>query len=827
MPSTSKQLQQMEIKNNNPFRAAYPIDFDLFDKDSQNVLYIEDSSDQLLTLEIRNAAAQDIVLSDLGAAPLSSTNYHFALRFRPGTLAAASLSGEKSIQLTGHSAKNNWEMLLSAQKDSESWDVIYLRKTNDLTLKPSRSLEKDLRQAVVFKHVGADAGQGARGTRVELLCTNMRYQGSAEPIRTQREMHLSIINHRGKKDIPLSLGFVGGNAVVNDGRTNNSLTLRIANIAPYDVLNPTQSTLTFKYDTDETKATQFFFSFHTGTANDPWALDTETRVNDITIEASKSWIIKTPGQTKEGYWQLLPTETMVLQSMTAPDNDGHCHIDIAIKNIISGFPCGQTHLYVHYRNIPGYWDGSLACIIEKTPIRVEQNLVEVHGSSSGVGDDVPFRIIAREGIGPVMGYLVQDEEGRKTELLRIGAYGGNNSIKNYNRPLVVENGKTEIARFTTEDVDIKTTLTCKENLQIKGSGDNVLDILANDGARIMRIGAFSKANNIENYDRPLVIRHKDKDKQDVEVAWFTKSDVSILTTLDSNAPVTPGASLNVGCSKDHPSALQLISGNAGYNVAQKDKVALNQVVLSYYYDDQYKHAIKTRHNGNEGKGNAIDFYVWDKGKDQSTSVGTLHTLSLNNGKVGIGGITDPDYSLEVNGDIKCHGKLFIQVVNQLKGHEVRYMAHKPSSHEVGWYDSSDERLKKNIAPVTDALDVIQQLRGVSFQWNEEGLRQKTRDVEESYRSASNTADDNARLWDAEKQRIRRENGRTFRGFIAQEVEAVCPDWVKEDENGYKAINMDELTPVLVEALKAQQQQINTLQAQLALLMKEVEALKMK
>jgi len=825
MPSTSKQLQQMEIKNNNPFRAAYPIDFDLFDKDSQNVLYIEDSSDQLLTLEIRNAAAQDIVLNDLGAAPLSSTNYHFALRFRPGTLAATSLSGEKRIQLTGHTAKNNWEMLLSARKDSENWDVIYLRKTNDLTLKRSPSLEKDLRQAVVFKHVGADAGQGARGTRVELLCTNMHYQGSAEPIRTQREMHLSIINHRGKKEIPLNLGFVGGNAVVNDGKTNNSLTLRIANIAPYDVLNPTQSTLTFKYDTDETKATQFFFSFHTGTANDPWALDTEAQVKHITIEASKSWIIKTPGQTKEGYWQLLPTETMVLQSMTAPDNDGQCHIDIAIKNIISGFPCGQTHLYVHYRNIPGYWDGSLACIIEKTPIRVEQNLVEVHGSSSG--DNVPFQIIGRKGVGPFMGYLSQDEEGKRTELLRIGAYGDNNNIENYDRPLVVKNGNAEITRFTPEEVDIKTTLTCKANFHIKGDGDNVLDIIADNGTRFMRIATYTQANNIENYNRPLVIKSRDKDDKDVEVARFTRSDVSILTKLDSNAPVVPSASLNVGCSKDHPSALKLISGNAGYNVAVKDKVALNQVVLSYYYDDQYRHAIKTRHNGNDGKGNAIDFYVWDKGKDQSTAVGTLHTLSLNNGKVGIGGITDPDAHLEVNGDIKCNGKLFIKVVNQIQEHQTRYMVHKPDNNEVGWWDSSDERLKKNIAPVTGALQLIGQLRGVSFQWNEEGLRQKTRDVEENYRSASNTADDNARLWDAEKQRIRRENGRTFRGFIAQEVEAVCPDWVKEGENGYKAINMDELTPVLVEALKAQQQQINTLQVQLELLMKEVEALKMK
>jgi hypothetical protein len=117
------------------------------------------------------------------------------------------------------------------------------------------------------------------------------------------------------------------------------------------------------------------------------------------------------------------------------------------------------------------------------------------------------------------------------------------------------------------------------------------------------------------------------------------------------------------------------------------------------------------------------------------------------------------------------------------------------------------------------------LRGVSFQWNEEGLLHKTKEVEENCRAESNTPEDNARLWEKEKQRIREENARTFHGFIAQEVEAVFPDWVKEDKDGYKTINMDELAPVMVEAIKTQQQQINTLQSQIDMLMNELKALK--
>ena len=42
------------------FRGTYPIDFDLYDKDTQNVLYIEDTSDQILTLEIKNASSETV-----------------------------------------------------------------------------------------------------------------------------------------------------------------------------------------------------------------------------------------------------------------------------------------------------------------------------------------------------------------------------------------------------------------------------------------------------------------------------------------------------------------------------------------------------------------------------------------------------------------------------------------------------------------------------------------------------------------------------------------------------------------------------------------------
>ena len=86
--------------------------------------------------------------------------------------------------------------------------------------------------------------------------------------------------------------------------------------------------------------------------------------------------------------------------------------------------------------------------------------------------------------------------------------------------------------------------------------------------------------------------------------------------------------------------------------------------------------------------------------------------------------------------------------------------------------SSDKKLKKNIKTVDNALDKVMALRGVSFDWKEGGAKAI--------------------------------------GLIAQEAEKVIPEIVLRDENGYLGIKYNNLIGVLVEAIKEQQEQINTL-----------------
>ena len=90
--------------------------------------------------------------------------------------------------------------------------------------------------------------------------------------------------------------------------------------------------------------------------------------------------------------------------------------------------------------------------------------------------------------------------------------------------------------------------------------------------------------------------------------------------------------------------------------------------------------------------------------------------------------------------------------------------------------TSDERLKKNIKPIDNALADICQLEGVTFDW--------------------------------------RDTGTQGQGFIAQQVEPIIPDVVNTDEDtGMKSINYVGLIGHLVEAIKEQQVQIDELKAQ--------------
>jgi hypothetical protein len=94
--------------------------------------------------------------------------------------------------------------------------------------------------------------------------------------------------------------------------------------------------------------------------------------------------------------------------------------------------------------------------------------------------------------------------------------------------------------------------------------------------------------------------------------------------------------------------------------------------------------------------------------------------------------------------------------------------------------ASDGRFKKDVTLVQGALASIMKLRGVTYYWKQAEFPDKQ--------------------FPARRQL----------GFIAQEIEPYYPEMVTTDADGYKSVDYSRLTPVLVEALKEQQQQIEAL-----------------
>ena len=109
------------------------------------------------------------------------------------------------------------------------------------------------------------------------------------------------------------------------------------------------------------------------------------------------------------------------------------------------------------------------------------------------------------------------------------------------------------------------------------------------------------------------------------------------------------------------------------------------------------------------------------------------------------------------------------------------------SNDVVAYSTSDKRLKENIKPLENSLDKVMKISGVEFDWKP--------------------------LTKEEKKTIHGNEGHDV-GVIAQEIEEVLPEVVTTRDTGYKAVKYEKIVPLLIEAIKEQQQQINELKEKL-------------
>lgn len=117
---------------------------------------------------------------------------------------------------------------------------------------------------------------------------------------------------------------------------------------------------------------------------------------------------------------------------------------------------------------------------------------------------------------------------------------------------------------------------------------------------------------------------------------------------------------------------------------------------------------------------------------------------------------------------------------------------------TGAYNPSDKNLKKNITAYKNALDKINQLNIVSFEYKDES------ELKQYYNNS--TKPDLPTSFNLP-------TGIQY-GVIAQELEKVFPQMVKNDADGLKGVDYTKLIPILLQAIKEQQKLIQQQQEEI-------------
>jgi hypothetical protein len=104
-----------------------------------------------------------------------------------------------------------------------------------------------------------------------------------------------------------------------------------------------------------------------------------------------------------------------------------------------------------------------------------------------------------------------------------------------------------------------------------------------------------------------------------------------------------------------------------------------------------------------------------------------------------------------------------------------------ASNDVVAFSTSDIRLKENITPILNPIAKIEAIGGYTFDWK------------------------------SEHKDLHGFEGHDV-GVIAQEIEVILPEVVTTRDNGYKAVKYEKIVPLLIEAIKDLQKQIDELKS---------------
>ena len=310
------------------------------------------------------------------------------------------------------------------------------------------------------------------------------------------------------------------------------------------------------------------------------------------------------------------------------------------------------------------------------------------------------------------------------------------------------NGTLNVKQAVTLDETLTVaagkTTRLRGDVIIKGDVDTLASVAMTLGSStaasidIAQEGVITTVKGTLEVDQTLTVTQDASFNGDVE---FNKN-VDVSETLDVSGNTTIDGTLNVKQAVTLDAALAVTGGTSVFTLVSTGETSLAT---------------------SGGVVNIASSNV------MTTVKGTLAVTqdASFNGDVEFNKNVDVSETLDVSGNTTLGGTLDVSGNITAKG------------DITAFYDQSDQRLKKNVKTIDDALSIINNLRGVRFDWNEDAQK------------LNNNVDLNKREL----------------GVIAQEIEKELPEVIKEGLGGYMAVRYEKITPLLIQCIKEQQTMI--------------------
>ena len=265
--------------------------------------------------------------------------------------------------------------------------------------------------------------------------------------------------------------------------------------------------------------------------------------------------------------------------------------------------------------------------------------------------------------------------------------------------------------------------------QISGNTNSLQNQLTNNVANLY-IALTANVANLQTQISSNVISLQGQITSNVNYITGVDNTQNTNITLSINNAASASAYANTGIRN---AASASAYANTGINNAASASAYANTGINNAASASQYANSGIGLAQASYNKANASIFIINDGSTNQ-----TLYPLFSNTTSGSIGGVNTSSSKLTYN----------------------------PSSGVLSttqFSATSDETLKENIQNITNALDMVRSLRGVSFDW--------------------------------------KENGKPSFGLIAQELEKLLPQLVNISEDGIKSVFYNGIIAFLIEAIK--------------------------